>query len=66
MITSEELLDKITINDITNILIKMGSKKPKIDADGNLYFSTVCHGGDKHKLHFFIDNKFFMCYTNCG
>jgi len=66
MITSEELLDLLTIEDITNILIDMGSEKPKVDEDKNLYFTTICHGGNKHKLHFFIDNKFFMCYTSCG
>lgn len=66
MITSEELLEKITVEDIEKILIDMGSKKPKQDNLGNLYFSTICHGGNTHKLHFFKDNKFFMCYTNCG
>jgi hypothetical protein len=66
MITSEELLEKISVEDIVEILTDMGSKKPKKDNVGNLYFSTICHGGDTHKLHFFNDNKFFMCYTNCG
>jgi hypothetical protein len=66
MITSEELLEKISIEDIVKILTDMGSKKPKKDEAGNLYFSTICHGGNTHKLHFFIDSKFFMCYTNCG
>jgi hypothetical protein len=66
MITSEELLEKISIEDVINILIDMGSKKPKKDDKGNLYFTTICHGGDSHKLHFFTESKFFMCYTNCG
>ncbi len=66
MITSEELLEKISIDDITNILLDMGSNKPKKDDKGNLYFTTICHGGDSHKLHLFTDSKFFMCYTNCG
>lgn len=66
MITSEELLGKISVEDIIKILTDMGSKKPKTDGAGNLLFSTICHGGHTHKLHFLIDSKFFMCYTNCG
>lgn len=62
----EELLNLITIEDIIHILKSMGSADPKTDPDGNLYFQTICHGGNKHKLHFFTDSKFFMCYTNCG
>lgn len=66
MITSEELLEKISIEDIINILIDMGSAKPTEDNAGNLYFTTICHGGNSKKLHCFTDSKFFMCYTNCG
>lgn len=66
MISSEELLEKITTEDVVKILIDMGSEQPKTDDHNNLYFTTICHGGNKHKLHFFIDSKFFMCYTNCG
>lgn len=66
MISSEDLLDKITTDDVIKILIEMGSEQPKVDDHSNLYFTTICHGGNKHKLHFFTDSKFFMCYTNCG
>lgn len=66
MITSEELLEKISVEDIIKILTDMGSKKPQKDSAGNLYFSTICHGGDSHKLHLFTESKFLMCYTNCG
>jgi hypothetical protein len=66
MLTSEELLDKISIEDITEILISMGSSKPKKDKNGDLYFTTICHGGNSHKLHCFVNSKFFMCYTDCG
>lgn len=66
MITAEELLEQITLDDITKIMLEMGSKTPKKDSAGNLYFTTVCHGKDKYKLHCFADSKFFMCYTECG
>ncbi|APH20864.1 hypothetical protein [Clostridium botulinum] len=66
MISSEQLIDKIETKDVIEILIQLGSKFPKKDSQGNLYFQTICHGGSKHKLHYFTESKMFMCYTNCG
>lgn len=66
MITAEDLLEEVSLDDITKIMLEMGSKLPKKDSAGNLYFTTVCHGTDKYKLHCFADSKFFMCYTECG
>lgn len=66
MIDREELLELITVEDVIKILTDMGSEYPKLDPNGNLYFITVCHGGDSYKLHFFTESKFFMCYTCCG
>lgn len=62
----EELLELITTNDVIEIMTDMGSEYPTKDSQGNLYFTTICHGGDKHKLHYFVESKFFKCYTNCG
>lgn len=62
----EELLELITTSDVIEIMTEMGSDYPTKDSQGNLYFTTICHGGDKHKLHYFVESKFFMCYTNCG
>src|SRR3712207_7282086 len=39
----------------------LGSEHPKSDSQGNLYFTTICHGGNKHKLHYFNDSKLFRC-----
>lgn len=66
MLTSEELINQIGIEDIIDIMIENGSDEPKYDNDGNMYFTTICHGGKKRKLHFFTESKFFMCYTSCG
>ncbi len=33
----------------------------------DLVFSTnCCHGGEKFKLHYHHDSKYFHCYTDCG
>lgn len=66
MIDRDELLELITTKDVVEILTSLGSKQPIVDSQGNMYFQTICHGGDKQKLHFFPDSKLFMCYTNCG
>lgn len=66
MIDKEELLNLLTEEDIIKIMMDNGSEYPKPDRNGNLYFTTICHGGDKHKLHYFKDSNLFTCYTNCG
>lgn len=66
IITTEQVLEIITTEDIVDILVNdLGSEYPKQNGD-NLLFTTVCHCGHKHKLHYITDAKFFMCYTNCG
>jgi hypothetical protein len=62
----EELIELITTEDVIEILKDLGSEDYKKDNKGNLYFTTVCHGGDSYKLYYFIDTKFFICFTCCG
>ncbi|MCD3194896.1 hypothetical protein G8S49_05585 [Clostridium botulinum C] len=66
MLNSEDLMELVTKEDVIHILSNLGSEHPKSDSQGNLYFTTICHGGNKHKLHYFNDSKLFRCYTNCG
>ena len=64
----DELMELVTTEDVINILNDLGSGNPKKDKnnDNVLQFLTVCHGGDSHKLYYYIDSKFFVCYTSCG
>ncbi|MEG2786444.1 MAG: hypothetical protein RR942_01395 [Romboutsia sp.] len=62
----DELLDLITTEDVKKIMNQLGSNDPIPDHHGNLYFQTICHCGDKHKLLYYPESKSFMCYTNCG
>lgn len=62
----EELLNQITTEDVKKIMKELGSNEPIPDHHGNLYFQTICHCGNKHKLLYYLDSKNFMCYTNCG
>lgn len=70
MLIAEDVIEKLTIEDMVDIIKLNGGGEPKPDSDGNLYFRTICHhgkdGDGKQKLHLFIDSKFFMCYTGCG
>ena len=65
----KDILQKITDEDIIDILIDLGSRPPKMA--GNCYiFTTVCHrhngGGTKYKLYYYVNTKSFHCYSECG
>jgi len=64
----DELMELVTTDDVIRILKDLGSNDPKINRNNNneLQFSTICHGGDSQKLYYYIDSKFFVCYTSCG
>jgi hypothetical protein len=62
----ELIKESLTENDIKIILTDLGSSRPTYDRNGNMIFSTVCHGGHKHKLYYYEESKLFHCYTDCG
>ena len=71
MIDKEELLKLITEEVVINIMEENGSPLFNTSIDGKtkqrcLWFKTICHGGDSHKLCFFTESKDFYCYTSCG
>ena len=64
----QEILNKISDDDIINIMEELGSGRYRQVADG-LLFQTCCHnesGSGKLKLHYHSDSKTFNCYTECG
>lgn len=61
----EQIKNNLTLEDITTILVSLGSGYPKQDSDGNLIFQTVCHGGDSYKLYYYINSRTFFCFTHC-
>lgn len=71
MININELLDEVTNDVVIEIMEENGSPLFKRSIDGSthqecLWFKTICHGGDSHKLCYFTETKDFYCYTNCG
>ena len=71
MIKTDELLKSITTDVVINIMQENGSPvyDRTIDRGSGqecLWFRTICHGGDSHKLCYFTESKDFYCYTSCG
>lgn len=62
----DELLKLYSVEDVTELLIEMGSNPPLSDKEGNLMFITVCHHGDSHKLYYYPKTQWFQCFSNCG
>jgi DNA primase len=66
LIDKDELRESLTVDDIKKILKDLGSDNPTEDNKNNPIFTTVCHGGDSHKLYYYQDSKSFHCYTHCS
>lgn len=63
--TSSELQELLTIEDIRRLLEIMGATW-KQENEAQWITDTVCHGGKSYKLYFFKDSKMFHCYSECG
>jgi hypothetical protein len=59
------ILSKITEEQILDIIKDFGALPYRIK-ETEIWFKTICHGGDSHKLCYFRNSKEFYCYTNCG
>ena len=71
MVRTEDLLKEVTTDIVIDIMKENGSDLYGTTTDGRtkqkcLWFKTICHGGDSHKLCYFTETKDFYCYTSCG
>jgi len=66
MYDKESILEKITEEDVLEIMKNFNAFPFGEFKENEIWFSTVCHGGGSHKLCYFRDSKTFNCYTNCG
>lgn len=64
-LVAKNVLKDITEEQILSILKDYGVTPERLK-EKEIWFQTVCHGGDSHKLCYFRDSKTFYCYTNCG
>ena len=61
----KEITEKITEEQILEALKQLGATPMKVKPK-EIWFRTICHGGDSSKLCYFREGKDFFCYTNCG
>jgi hypothetical protein len=66
LLDKDYLIEHITEEQILNILKGFGAVPFGAFKENEIWFNTICHGGNSHKLCYFRDSKSFICYTNCG
>ncbi len=62
----DKIKESLTEDEVIKILTELGSSHPLKDNQGNLIFSTICHGGSNHKLYYFPSSYNFYCFTECN
>lgn len=65
--SAKDVIDKMSDDDVINILLDLGSEEPIPVRDG-MMFNTICHNHEKlgkKKLHYHYESKTFYCYTQC-
>lgn len=65
-LTAQELKERLTEDDIRNLLINELGATIHYEDDAMWITDTVCHHGTKPKLYFYKDSQSFHCYTECG
>ena len=62
---AQELINIITPSDILTLMNDLGADLVK-ETDKYFIFTSICHGGNSHKLYYYKDSRSFYCYSNCG
>ena len=66
---ANEIKEVLTIEDITKIVVSLGSNYPKPTNNTDvIIFNTVCHNkkDGSYKLYYLNDKKYFTCFTQCS
>ena len=66
---ANEIKEALTIEDITKIVVSLGSNYPKLTNNTDvIIFNTVCHNkkDGNYKLYYLNDKKHFTCFTQCS
>ena len=62
---SAKVINALSDEEIVNLVQEIGGIVFK-EKDNEIWFNTICHHGNSHKLCYYKDSKMFYCYTNCG
>lgn len=65
MLDVKDITEKLNKDIIKKIMSENGGTLFQ-EKEKELWYDTICHGGDSHKLCYYDETKTFHCYTNCG
>lgn len=63
---AKDILELISHEQMKQLMARLGSEVCNTTTKGCYTFKTICHGGNSHKLYYFLDSKYFHCFTSCG
>lgn len=69
MYDKDKLKSELTLEEIKTILIELGVQHIESHLDkGHIITNTICHNiaDGKMKLYYYVEDKFFHCYTACS
>lgn len=70
LLDKDKIKQNLSLEDIKNLVIHLGSEEPRYDYNGNLIFQTICHNtpasNNKYKLYYYENTQLFKCYTECN
>lgn len=68
MYDANEVLEKLTDDDIIALVEKLGIETIIKNDDELFITNTICHNvsGGTHKLYYYKESKRFQCFTACG
>ena len=66
MVTTEEILEKLTSEHIVEILKENNIEYKEENNPKHIKCKTVCHCGNTFKLWYIKEKKYFYCFTECG
>lgn len=59
--------NSLSVDNVKDILMDLGAPEPRYNKnDNSLICKTICHGGSKNKLYYYIDSRLFVCYSGCS
>ena len=60
----DTLKENLSIEEVFDLVSELGGEP--IMGNGLFTARTICHGGDSHKLYYYLNTHLFHCYTGCG
>lgn len=63
---AKDIIELMTHEQAKQLMLHLGATCIENQSKGCYMFTTICHDGDSHKLYYFLDSKYFHCFTNCG